>query len=525
MQSPGRRSAIRYTFFLILVMLVGVYWTFLFVVFWGLPLSLGETLLGQGLLVTQFFGLVLNLTYLAEAVNTLAVPSSFRLNDPDLASSLPMVSIHMPVRAEPVDMLKTTLTALAHLDYPHYEVLIIDNNTPDLNLWRPIQAYCQELGFRFFHLDNWPGFKAGALNFALEQTDQRAELVAVVDADYVVKPDFLKKLVPLFTDPGIAYVQTPHDYRYDRTSRYERWCYMAYKYFFEIAMPVRHSHNSLIFVGTMGILRLKVLAQLGGWDEQSITEDAELGVRIARAGYSALYVNQSMGNGLMPFDFEGLKRQRYRWAFGGVRIIVKHWISLRPSISFRSMEELSGRQKYDYLLGGLQWFEAVVTFMGTLLLLGNCVFFVAGTSRSLYSDWALIASLPLLIIVSRIWIFTWIMKKRAVCSTQEALGGILILTSLTWTVVWACIRALGPGQGRFVRTNKFRDRHLWLRTWLTVRWEIGLGTVCLLSALAVLAANPSRAVSYLLAFLMLWQAGLYYLAPLLAAMNQMHGSE
>jgi len=64
-----------------------------------------------------------------------------------------------------------TLRALAALDYPNYEVLVVDNNTPDEETWQPVEKICRELGprFRFIHLENWPGFKSGALNFGLTQ--------------------------------------------------------------------------------------------------------------------------------------------------------------------------------------------------------------------------------------------------------------------------------------------------------------------------------------------------------------------
>src|SRR5512143_935110 len=67
----------------------------------------------------------------------------------------PRVSIHVPAYNEPPDMVKETLDALARLDYPNYEVIVIDDNTTDEKLWRPIEAHCKALGFRFYHLENW----------------------------------------------------------------------------------------------------------------------------------------------------------------------------------------------------------------------------------------------------------------------------------------------------------------------------------------------------------------------------------
>src|SRR6202048_1095102 len=94
-----------------------------------------------------------------------------RLGTPQLASvgPCPKVSIHVPAYNEPPAMLIETLDALARLDYPDYEVLVIDNNTLEEAVWRPVEAHCARLGarFRFFHVAPLAGFKAGALHYAL----------------------------------------------------------------------------------------------------------------------------------------------------------------------------------------------------------------------------------------------------------------------------------------------------------------------------------------------------------------------
>src|SRR5262249_3730966 len=115
----------------------------------------------------------------------------------------PKVSIHVPIHSEPPELVIETLDALSRLDYSEFEVLVVDNNTSDDSLWRPVEAHCAKLGprFRFFHLLPWPGYKSGALNYALSRTASDAEFVAVVDADYIVESRFLSDLVGHFADP------------------------------------------------------------------------------------------------------------------------------------------------------------------------------------------------------------------------------------------------------------------------------------------------------------------------------------
>lgn len=118
-----------------------------------------------------------------------------------------------------------TLDALAALDYPDFEVLVIDNNTTDPALWHPLREHCLALGsrFRFLHVEGITGAKAGALNWAAQHTDPAARLIAVVDADYQVRPDWLRKTVGYFTEASTGFVQAPHAYRDHDASRFKRW--------------------------------------------------------------------------------------------------------------------------------------------------------------------------------------------------------------------------------------------------------------------------------------------------------------
>jgi len=132
----------------------------------------------------------------------------------------PKVSIHVPAYREPPEMLKATLDAVARLDYPNFECVVVINNTPDPAFWRPIEDHCRALGerFKFINQDNVDGYKAGALRLAVAHTAADAEIIGVIDADYVVRPDWLKDLVPAFADPKVGMIQAPQDHR-DGTPR------------------------------------------------------------------------------------------------------------------------------------------------------------------------------------------------------------------------------------------------------------------------------------------------------------------
>src|SRR5512133_1714385 len=165
---------------------------------------------------------------------------------PQVPDYQPMVSLQVPAYNEPIEVVRKTLNSLAQLNYSNYEVLIVDNNTPAEETWRPLEEICRELGPKFhcLHLDRWPGYKSGALNFAVTQTDPQAEIIGIIDADYEVDPDFLRELVPAFANPQVAFVQTPQDYTDANRDLFSKSTYHGYKYFFEVSMPSRNERNA-----------------------------------------------------------------------------------------------------------------------------------------------------------------------------------------------------------------------------------------------------------------------------------------
>ena len=255
------------------------------------------TACGVLLWVFELFAGVLFCAYLWEVCEALGTQHWRRRVAPGISSAardgdLPMISLHVPAHNEPPDMVIDTLRSLVRIDYPRYEVILIDNNTDDEALWRPVQQWCARHGVKFAHLENWPGYKSGALNYALRHlTDPEAELIGVVDSDYQINPGFLRRCAPAFADPWVGFVQAPQDYRGWQQAAYCRRLYYSYKYFFAISQPSRNEHDGAIFAGTMGLIRRVALDELGGWDEWCITEDAELSLRLLRAGWSGLHLD------------------------------------------------------------------------------------------------------------------------------------------------------------------------------------------------------------------------------------------
>src|SRR6476646_12051747 len=172
-------------------------------------------------------------------------------------------------------MLKATLDSIAALEYPNFECVVIINNTPDPAMWRPIEEHCRTLGerFKFINVDNLVGFKAAALRLALEHTAADAEIIGIIDADYVVEPDWLKDLVPVFADPHVGLVQAPQDHRDGDRSLMHYIMNGEYAGFFDIGMVQRNEANAIIVHGTMCLIRRAAMDMAGGWSSDTICED------------------------------------------------------------------------------------------------------------------------------------------------------------------------------------------------------------------------------------------------------------
>ncbi len=241
----------------------------------------------------------------------------------------PKVSIHIPAYREPPEMLNATLDAVAKLDYPNFECVVVINNTPDPAFWRPVEDHCLALGerFKFVNADNVAGYKAGALRLALAHSADDAEIIGVIDADYVVRSDWLKDLVPAFSDPKVGMIQAPQDHRDGGRTVMHHAMNGEYAGFFDIGMVQRNEANAIIVHGTMCLIRRAALISTGGWSSDTIVEDCDLGLTVLEQGWQIHYTNRRYGYGLLPDTFESYKRQRHRWAYGGFQILRKHWRS------------------------------------------------------------------------------------------------------------------------------------------------------------------------------------------------------
>ena len=433
----------------------------------------------------------------------------------------PMVSLQVPAYNEPVEVVEKTLKSLAALNYPNFEVLVVDNNTPRQETWRPLEEICRKLGpnFHCLHLDQWPGYKSGALNFALTQTDPRAEIIGIIDADYEIHADFLRELVPAFADPQVAFLQTPQDYSDAKGDVFSESMYRGYKYFFEVSMPSRNERNAIIFAGTMGLIRKSVLEEIGGWDEWCITEDAEASLRILKKGYQSLYINRSFGSGMMPINFEGLKKQRFRWCFGGIQILKKHWEALMPWAHWVDPQNrLTIAQRYYYLVGGLGWFSDVFNLLFAFFLVMGAIFNLFSSPIKVRPLTDTVLIIPAVFLVLHILRFIWVLRNRLRVSMGMAVATMYNFFSLGWAVTLACIQGLVQREGVFLRTPKATNSSKAWHAIQVTQWETAIGITCVLAGILAFGFDRNWR-TFSLCILLSWQGSLYLAAPLYSLLS------
>ena len=402
--------------------------------------------------------------------------------DPEEARRQPKVSVHVPIYNEPPDMVIQTLQSLDAVDYSDFEVIVVDNNTDDPAVWEPVERWCLEHAerFRFHHVNPLEGFKAGALNFALEHTAADAELVAVIDSDYIVKPEWLRECTLYFDDTEVAIVQAPQDYRDGSTNAFKAMMYSEYAGFFGIGMVNRDARNAIIQHGTMTIVRRAALTDVAGWSEWCITEDAELGLRILAAGHRAIYIPRSYGRGVMPDNFLDYKKQRFRWAYGSMLILRHH---LRDFIGLGD-SKLSTGQRYHFMAGWLPWLADGLCLLFNLVALAFSVMMII--QPGLYTPPEItLTLLPIGFFAFKLIKMQVLYRWRMKAGLRQSLGAGLAGLAVSHTISRAMLAGLKTTRIGFFRTPKHARSHSLLKALDDCREELLLGTALTLAAIVI----------------------------------------
>ncbi|HZK72524.1 MAG TPA: glycosyltransferase family 2 protein, partial [Clostridia bacterium] len=388
----------------------------------------------------------------------------------------PFVSVHVAAYNER-RVIERLLTALSQLEYPEYEVILVDDSTDDSKLI--LERWKDTPRFKILHRNSRQGYKGGALSEALKVMDQRAEYVVVFDADSVPFPDSIDRFLPHFyyetgngkNGYGNGHV-TPEDdqhtsgrrefkrrenvaavqsYQWHVLNKSESWLTEAvraeYAGSYMVERPFQDAVGSLKMVaGTAYMIRADLLREIG-WGT-SITEDWELTLKLYSRGYKVVYTPWAETPAECVSTFSRLARQRMRWAEGHTHNVRKWFVPILVSPFVTPLEKL------EFLFDTTYYLQAGLFVVGSLSwLISEVIFHTHVPEWTATLGWALLFSnilaLPLMNLGGLI------LEEAPARDLQGVLGALVLSFALVPFQGWAALKGLlSKDEGPWFRTPK-----------------------------------------------------------------------
>lgn len=370
---------------------------------------------------------------------------------PPLPEELPHVTVQLPLYNE-ATVVDRLLEAVALMDYPRdrLEIQVLDDSSDETRTLARRQVermQAQGIDAVYVRRPDRHGYKAGALDYGLSRA--KGSLIAVFDADFVPQPDFLNSLVGHFEDPEIGMVQA-------------RWGHMNrnHSLFTSVQALMLDGHHMVEnrarfgsgcmfnFSGTGGMWRRQAIADAGGWEHDTLTEDLDLSYRAQLAGWRFLYREDVVSPAELPEDISAFRAQQFRWAKGTVqtaRKLLRRVLSA-PGLRFD--------QRVEALFHMTPHFAYPLIVMLTVLLLPALLMLPATDLRTM-----VIIDLPLVMgATGSIATFYAVAERaqgRSAWSAIRRLPAIIALgAGLAPHITKAVLSGLQHMSGEFVRTPK-----------------------------------------------------------------------
>ena len=262
----------------------------------------------------------------------------------------PLIAVLVATYNEEWAVLERTIAGALASEYPRFTVHVLDDGRRE---W--LAEKCRDLGVEHVTRPNNDHGKAGNINHTLTLFRQRGtvpDFVAVLDADFVPHGDFLSRSLALFHDPTVGLVQTPQHFFNPDPIQHNLGISRSYpdeqRFFFDYMQPSRDAWGIAVCCGTSSIVRWSALDAIGDFPTASVTEDYLLTSMLKLKGFSTVYLNEPLSEGLAP---EGLKEyitQRARWCLGLMQIV-------RSEAGPFSAQRLRVRDRWSILDACVYW--------------------------------------------------------------------------------------------------------------------------------------------------------------------------
>ncbi len=327
----------------------------------------------------------------------------------DPISSYPLVTVQLPVFNERY-VVGRLIEASCAMVYPKdkLEIQVLDDSTDETTplVASYVERYRRQ-GYDIHHIRRGTreGFKAGALREGLRTA--RGEFVAIFDADFVPRQDFLLKTIPYFVhDAKVGMVQTRWEHLNSEYSLLTRTQAMALDGHFVIEQSVRNKVGFFInFNGTAGVWRTSCIEDAGNWQSDTLTEDLDLSYRAQLRGWKFRYLNDVTSPAELPSEINALKSQQFRWTKGAIetarKILPAVWRSgLSLKMKIHATFHLTNNLVFPFIvLAGILivplvfikhsgQYDSYFTFMSVFVFafIGSFLFYLF-SQRDVYKDW------------------------------------------------------------------------------------------------------------------------------------------
>ncbi len=275
--------------------------------------------------VTLYCVLQFHLLYLYKKYHKDNPNIKYKMLDPT-KQEVPFVTVQLPMFNE-MYVAERIIDKACEQNYPkdRFEIQVLDDSTDETVeiVRRKVEEYrAKGFDIKHIHRVNRHGYKAGALQDAMPLV--KGDFIAIFDADFVPRPDFLLTTMAYFENPKVGIVQTRWEHLNADYSIITKLQALQLNVHFTVEQAGRSYGNLLLqFNGTAGVWRKKVIEEAGGWQSDTLTEDLDLSFRAQIAGYKIEYLEKFESPAELPVEMNGLKGQQFRWNKGGAQNAIK----------------------------------------------------------------------------------------------------------------------------------------------------------------------------------------------------------
>ncbi|MEO0092452.1 MAG: cellulose synthase family protein [candidate division WOR-3 bacterium] len=376
---------------------------------------------------------------------------------------LPYVTIQLPMYNEKY-VAERLINSACAVDYPkdRLEIQILDDSTDETTfiVKRLVEKY-QDLGFNIvlLHRNIRKGYKAGALDAGMKKA--KGEFIAIFDADFIIPRNFLKKTIPYFKNEKVGAVQTRWGHINKNYSVLTLGQAIALDGHFYIEQNIRSRKDFFLnFNGTCGIWRKSAILEAGGWHDDTLTEDLDLSYRAQLKGWKIEFISDIVCPGEVPVDFNGFRKQQFRWTKGAFETARK----LLPAVIKSNLAPLKKLEAFIHLTNNMVF---PILLCLTLLSLPILIIKIEnGQSLSWYFGILSIFTIavfpyPILYGIAQRDLYHKRTRKKKFSWQKifEKFVPILLIggfVSLSLSNTWAIITAFRKKPTEFTRTPKFR---------------------------------------------------------------------